>query len=466
MKIAVLGTGYVGLVTGICLANWGHEVICIDSDPVKIGQLTSGKVPFFEPGLQDLLASARQAGRIAFSNDLSAGLCGRKLVFVAVGTPHSVVDGGADLSFVFAAAQEIARLAQPGMIIAMKSTVPVGTGDRVEELIARVRGRGDVTVISNPEFLREGSAVADFDKPDRVVIGTESSEAKRVMLDVYRPLVAKKVPVLFTERRTSELIKYASNAFLATKIAFINEMSDLCERIGAEITDLSLGIGLDQRIGPSFLSVGPGYGGSCFPKDTLALARTARENEVRLGLVNETINSNNARKEKMAARVIRAMDHEVAGKIIAILGLSFKANTDDMRESPALPLVESLQSMGARIRAYDPAAMVQAARLLKDVEFSGDAYECVQGAHGLVVVTEWPEFKRMDLSKLRAAMTGSVLVDLRNIVNAEAARRSGFTVTRLGQAEGRTSQSAFETAFKQPKPDAIASRQDNWRVTT
>lgn len=432
MKIVVLGTGYVGLVSGVCFAAWGHDVTCVDQDTAKIDLLRVGSAPFYEPRLQDLLKETALAGKITFASSLVDSTKEASLVFVAVGTPPSVIDGAADLSQVFAAAEEIANTAKSGTVIVLKSTVPVGTCDRVQLLVANIRGQDDVSVISNPEFLREGSAVADFMNPNRVVVGTENPEARRLMLEAYQPLIDRNVPFVFTQRRTSELIKYASNAFLATKIAFINEMSNLCEKVGADIADVSLGMGLDGRIGPAFLNVGPGYGGSCFPKDTLALLKVAREHDVELGLVKETVTANTTRKVQMANRMASMLGNEVAGKTIAVLGLSFKANTDDIRESPALALIEGLKAMGAKVQAYDPAAILQAKKVLADVEFYSDVYSCAKGAEGLVVATEWEEFKHLDFAKLRKVMIGNALLDLRNIVDAASAIIEGFIVDRLG----------------------------------
>lgn len=433
MKIIVLGTGYVGLVSGVCFAAWGHDVICVDQDKAKIALLSAGTATFYEPSLQEVLKETLDSGRITFASSLRACIGDASLVFVAVGTPPSVTDGSADLSQVYTAAEEIADTAKSGTVIVMKSTVPVGTADRLQRLIADIRKQDDVVVISNPEFLREGSAIADFMNPDRVVIGTENTHAQRLMLEAYQPLVTREVPIIFTQRQTSELIKYASNAFLAIKIVFINELSNLCEKVGADITDLSLGMGLDGRIGSAFLSVGPGYGGSCFPKDTLALLDVAAEHDVELSLVRETVNANQIRKAQMANRMMSMLGHEMAGKTVAVLGLSFKANTDDIRESPALTLIEGLKARGANVRAYDPAAILNAEKVLLDVKFCNDIYTCATGAAGLVVVTEWEEFKRLDFVKLRKVMAGNALLDLRNIIDAKSATHAGFIVDRLGR---------------------------------
>ncbi len=446
MKIVILGTGYVGLVSGVCFATWGHEVVCVERDADKLGLLRQARAPFYEPGLNDLIKDAVASEKISFASSLRGNVTGAALIFVAVGTPPSAVDGAADLAQILTAAEEIANVAEAGTVVVMKSTVPVGTGDRVQELIRSIRGRDDVAVISNPEFLREGCAISDFMNPDRVVIGTENLEARRMMLEAYRPLVERKVPMVFTQRRTSELIKYSSNAFLATKIAFINEMSDLCEKVGADISDLSLGMGLDHRIGPAFLNVGPGYGGSCFPKDTLALLKVAAENGVTLGLVKETVIANQFRKSHLASRVAALLGQEMAGKTVGVLGLSFKANTDDIRESPALDMIEDLLAMGARVRAYDPAAMALVAKAIPDVALCGDAYGCAEGADAVVVVTEWAEFKQIDLARLRKVMHGNVLLDLRNLIDFEAAQHSGFAVTSLGRSNGLVDDSKMESS--------------------
>ena len=433
MKIVVLGTGYVGLVTGVCFAAWGHDVTCVDQDSTKIALLRQGIAPFYEPDLQVLLKETAETRKIKFSTSLIGSMADAVVVFVAVGTPPSVVDGAADVSQVLAAASEIANSAQSGTVIVLKSTVPVGTGDRVQQLVAKIRNRDDVAVISNPEFLREGSAIADFMNPDRVVIGTEMPDARRLMLEAYQPLVERKVPFVFTQRRTSELIKYASNAFLATKIAFTNEISNLCEKVGADISDLTLGMGLDARIGSAFLNVGPGYGGSCFPKDTLALLKVATEHEVELQLVKQTVAANGMRKAQLASRMASMLHDDLLGKKIAVLGLSFKANTDDVRESPALALIEGLKAMGAEVQAYDPAAISQAKKILSDVTFCDDIYACASGTVGLIIATEWEEFKHLDFVKLRKVMNGDALLDLRNVINDAAAGHHGFKVKRLGR---------------------------------
>lgn len=434
MKIVVLGTGYVGLVSGVCLAAQGHNVVCVDVDRQKIDLLRRGVATMYEPGLPELLTSVINDGMIEFTYDLPNALNGAAVVFVAVGTPPSSRDGGADLTFVFKAVEEIARHAEPGTVVAVKSTVPVGTGDRVEEIISKIRGKDDVAVISNPEFLREGVAIADFMTPDRIVVGTENQAAKHAMLAVYGKLIEKNVPLVFTRRRTSELIKYASNAFLATKIAFINEMADLCEAVGADIQDLSIGMGLDHRIGAQFLKVGPGYGGSCFPKDTLALTKLASDHKINLHLVETTVVSNQARKHSMAHRLAGLLDDDLAGKTIAVLGLSFKANTDDVRESPALALIVGLRKMNANVRAFDPVSMENASHQLEGITFCKNAYDCAEGADAVVIATEWDEFKNLDFARLKDQAKGNVIFDLRNVINTRLAAQMGFRVSLLGYA--------------------------------
>jgi len=437
MKIAVIGTGYVGLVTGTCLASWGHEVTCIDKDSVKIGGLKGGIMPIYEPGLDDLVEQNVRAGRLTFTTQPAEAIRAAKAVFVAVGTP-SADDGEADLRHVFAAARDAAESMARGSTLVIKSTVPVGTGDAVERIVRAVRQGVDISVVSNPEFLREGSAIADFLGPDRVVVGIESESARTTMLHLYAPIDGV-APIVVTRRRTSELIKYAANAFLATKIAFINEMADLCEQVGADVTDLSTGMGLDKRIGRAFLNPGPGYGGSCFPKDTQALLRTAQGAGVPLRIVEESIAANVARKRSMALKVVAAAGGDIEGMTIAVLGLAFKANTDDMRDSPALPLIDALQRRGAHVRAYDPVAMERAHELRPDLELAEDAYACAEGADVVLVVTEWDAFRTLDLSRLKQEMAGDVLVDLRNLISAEDASAAGLQLSSIGKghATGR-----------------------------
>jgi UDPglucose 6-dehydrogenase len=432
MKIAIIGTGYVGLVTGACFAHWGHSVICVDKDDAKIANLKGGILPIYEPGLDTLVAANQITGRLSFSCALPSALESVDVVFIAVGTPPRERDGEADVSFVYQVAREIAAALRGDAVVVIKSTVPVGTASVVERIFAATDCQAKVTVVSNPEFLREGSAIDDFLSPDRVVIGVEQTAAAAVMRVLYAEVERLGIPLILTDRRTAELTKYAANAFLATKIAFINEIADLCEHVGADVMKLAIGVGLDQRIGEGFLSPGPGYGGSCFPKDTLALLRTAQEFGVTLRLVEETVATNDARKRKMALRVAAALGGGVAGCKIAVLGLTFKANTDDMREAPSIPLICALQRGGASINAYDPAGMKHAKHVFEDVAFLESAYECAQDADAVVLVTDWDCFKTLDLVRLRAAMRGDVFVDLRNIIAAQAAEMAGLRLTSLG----------------------------------
>ena len=415
MHITMIGSGYVGLVSGACLADFGHQVTCVDLDAGKISRLKAGEMPIYEPGLDTLVSENVAAGRLRFTTDLAPAVAGADVVFIAVGTPSRRGDGHADLSFVQAAARDIAAALDGFTVVVTKSTVPVGTGDDVERIIRETRPDADFAVVSNPEFLREGAAIEDFKRPDRIVIGLEDERARAPMTEVYRPLYLNQAPLMFTGRRTAELIKYAGNAFLAMKITFINEMSDLCEKTGANVQDVARGIGLDNRIGPKFLNAGPGYGGSCFPKDTVALVKTAQDFESPLRLVETTVAVNDTRKRAMGRKIIAACGGDVRGKTIGILGLTFKPNTDDMRESPALAIIQSLQDAGARIRAYDPQGMEQARTLLHDVDYAGDAYDAAAGANCLVLVTEWNAFRSLDLARLRSVMASPVLVDLRNV---------------------------------------------------
>jgi len=433
MKIAMIGSGYVGLVSGACFADFGHVVTCVDSNNDKIVALEAGQIPIYEPGLDALVATNRKAGRLFFSTDLAAATRQADAVFIAVGTPSRRGDGHADLTYVYAAAEEIARAVDGFTVVVTKSTVPVGTGDEVEAIIRRVNPAADVAVVSNPEFLREGAAIADFKRPDRIVIGFEDPRAREVMDELYRPLYLNQAPILYTSRRTSELTKYAANAFLATKITFINEMADLCEALGADVQDVARGIGLDNRIGRKFLHAGPGYGGSCFPKDTLALIRTAQE-AGRPARIVETVEAvNKARKQALAARVARACGGSLAGRTIALLGLAFKPNTDDMRDAPSIDLVAGLLAAGARVSAYDPESMAQARPLMPDVAFRDDPYACVQGADALVIVTEWDAFRALDLARVKAALKAPVVIDLRNIYRPEDMRRRGFVYSGVGR---------------------------------
>ncbi|MEE2525842.1 UDP-glucose/GDP-mannose dehydrogenase family protein [Hyphobacterium sp. HN65] len=433
MRVAMIGTGYVGLVSGACFADFGHHVTCIDKDREKVEMLRSGGIPIYEPGLDQLVQRNVREERLSFDTDLTQAVKEADAVFIAVGTPSRRGDGFADLSYVHAAAKEIAEVMDGYTVIVTKSTVPVGTGDEVERIIRETRPDGDFAVVSNPEFLREGAAIDDFKRPDRVVVGTEDERAREVMSELYRPLYLNETPILFTTRRTSELIKYAANAFLAMKITFINEMADLCESVGANVQEVARGVGLDNRIGGKFLHAGPGYGGSCFPKDTLALTRTAQEAGTPLRLIETTVEVNDRRKHDMAKKVVKAMGGDVSGKTIAVLGLTFKPNTDDMREAPSLDIIPALQDAGAKIRAYDPAGIVEAEKMLKDVEFTSGPYLCAEGADAIVIITEWNEFRALDTERLKSVMAGDIMVDLRNIYSPEDIQKRGFNYTSVGR---------------------------------
>jgi UDPglucose 6-dehydrogenase len=433
MRVAMIGTGYVGLVSGACFADFGHTVTCVDKDASKIEKLEAGIMPIYEPGLDDLVAKNVQEERLFFTTDPAEAIRDADAVFIAVGTPSRRGDGHADLSYVYGAAEEIAQLMDGFTVVVTKSTVPVGTGDEVEEIIRKVRPDGDFAVVSNPEFLREGAAIKDFKIPDRVVVGTDDERAREVMKELYRPLFLNETPILFTARRTSELIKYAANAFLAVKITFINEMADLCEKVGANVQEVSRGIGLDGRIGRKFLNAGPGYGGSCFPKDTLALTKTANDYDSPVRIVDTVVEVNAARKKAMAGKVIAAMGGDVSGKTIGVLGLAFKQNTDDMRDAPSLDILPALQAAGATIKAYDPEAMEEASHLLKDIQFAKNAYEAAQDADALVIVTEWDQFRALDLERIKAALKSNVVVDLRNIYSPEDMAAKGFAYTSIGR---------------------------------
>jgi UDPglucose 6-dehydrogenase len=438
MKIAVIGTGYVGLVSGTCFAAWGNEVVCVDKDAEKIKALQRGAVPIYEPGLDELVERNSAIGRLSFTCNLVEALKGAAVVFIAVGTPPRAGHGDADLSFVYMAARELAPLIDDNTVVVVKSTVPVGTGDVVQKIIGSIRKTGTFSVASNPEFLREGVAIRDFLEPDRVVIGVEDEFARKTLATLYGvPLEAQQTPIVITQRRTSELIKYAANAFLATKITFINEMADLCEQVGSNIGELALGMGLDKRIGTSFLNAGPGYGGSCFPKDTLALLRTAQDCGVSVRIVQETVTANEARKRRMALKVMDALDGDVQGRTIAVLGLTFKPDTDDMRDAPSVPLIETLQRFGANIRAYDPVGIGNASRILSDVEFCDDAYECARGADAVVVITEWDCIRNLDLARLKKTMRQPVLIDLRNAFAPGVAEGLGFRLSAIGRSAPR-----------------------------
>jgi UDPglucose 6-dehydrogenase len=433
MRITMIGTGYVGLVSGACFSDFGHTVVCVDKDPSKIERLHRGEIPIFEPGLDRLVADNVEAGRLSFSVDGAEAIRSADVIFIAVGTPTRRGDGHADLSYVYAAAEEIAGLIEGFTVIVNKSTVPVGTGDEVEAIIRRVRPDAEFAVVSNPEFLREGAAIEDFKRPDRVVIGTDDERARKVMAEVYRPLSLNEFPVIYTARRTSELIKYAGNAFLAMKITFINEIADLCEKVGADVQQVARGIGLDGRIGSKFLNAGPGYGGSCFPKDTIALVRTAQQYGAPVRLIETTVEVNDDRKAAMAERV-RAAAGDLAGKTVGVLGLTFKPNTDDMRDSPSLAIIPALQAMGAKVQAFDPEGMKESAHLFSDVDFKADAYEVADGAAALVIITEWDQFRALDLKRIKSIMAQPVIVDLRNIYRANEVRDAGFTYSSIGRA--------------------------------
>lgn len=439
MRIAMVGAGYVGLVSGVCFADFGHDVVCVDTDAAKIDSLRRGEVPIYEPGLEALVRANMREERLAFTTDLREAARGAEAIFIAVGTPSRRGDGHADLTYVHAAAREIAAIVEGFTVVVTKSTVPVGTGDEVERIIHAARSDADVAVVSNPEFLREGAAINDFKRPDRIVIGTEDERARRVMAEIYRPLHINQGPLIFTSRRTAELIKYAANAFLATKITFINEMADLCEAVGANVQEVARGIGLDNRIGTKFLHAGPGYGGSCFPKDTLALVKTARDVGAPVRIIETVVDVNENRKHAMADKIIAACGASVRNKRIAVLGLAFKPNTDDMREAPSLVIVPTLQAAGANVVAHDPEAMKNAAALLPGLAFADTAYACVNGANALVVLTEWDAFRALDLARIRRMMKTPVVIDLRNIYRPEEMERLGFVYESVGRPAVRRS---------------------------
>jgi UDPglucose 6-dehydrogenase len=433
----MIGTGYVGLVSGACFADFGHDVTCIDKDEAKISGLLEGRMPIWEPGLDALVKSNVERGRLKFTTDLKEGVKGADAVFIAVGTPARRGDGHADLSYVFAAVRELAHALEGPTIVITKSTVPVGTGDEISKILADEGAPGGTSVASNPEFLREGAAIADFKHPDRIVVGADDDHAREVLREIYRPLFLNKAPILFTGRRTAELTKYAANAFLAVKITFINEIADLCEVVGADVQEVARGIGLDNRIGPKFLHPGPGYGGSCFPKDTLALLKTAEKAGVEQRIVSTVVDVNDRRKESMAGRVVEALGGSVEGKRIGVLGLAFKPNTDDMRDAPSIPLVKGLLEQGASVAAFDPAAMSHALPLLPGMERADSAEAVADGADALVIVTEWDEFRALDLGKLAKSMRGRALVDLRNVYDAEEAERAGLDYRGIGRPARR-----------------------------
>lgn len=428
MKIAIIGTGYVGLVSAACLASWGHQVVGIDKDASKIAALRQGIVPIYEPGLDDLIEQAVGQGLLSFSTDAAPAIAAADVVMIAVGTPPRQRDGEADLAFVYAAAKEIAASLNGFTVVVTKSTVPIGAGDDIERIIAKARPDASFAVASNPEFLRQGSAVADFQMPDRVVIGVDDERAGSVLQALYEPLRLQGIPVMTTQRRTSELIKYAANAFLAVKISYINEMADLCESVGADVRDVALGMGLDRRIGTACLNAGPGYGGSCFPKDTLALLRTSQDHGVSLRIIQESIVANDARKRRMALKVIDALGGNAEGRNVAILGLTFKPETDDMREAASIPLIEALQRVGALIRAHDPQGTANARALLDDVEFFDDPYDCAVGADVVVMMTDWQALKSLDLGRLSRVVKNRALVDFRHAFDPVEARKHGFSL--------------------------------------
>mgnify|MGYP000200034782 CR=1 FL=1 len=433
MKVVMVGTGYVGLVSGTCFADFGHDVICVDKDPKKIEILNAGEIPIFEPGLQALVASNVKAKRLSFTTDLTDAMQGADAVFIAVGTPSRRGDGHADLTYVYAAAKEIATHIQGFTVVATKSTVPVGTGDEIHKILSETCDPDHFAVVSNPEFLREGAAINDFKRPDRVVVGLEDPRARAVIEDLYRPLYINKTPIVFTSRRTSELIKYAANAFLATKITFINEMADLCEAVGANVQEVARGIGLDNRIGSKFLHAGPGYGGSCFPKDTLALTKTAENYDTELSIINAVVSANTRRKTFMAEKIVKACGGDMKGLKIAILGLAFKPNTDDMRDSPSLTIIPYLQEHGASVSAYDPEAMENAETLLNDVSYAEGPYECVDGADAVVILTEWDQFRALDMRRIKTLVKTPRLIDLRNVYDDAYMNGQGFEYTSIGR---------------------------------
>jgi UDPglucose 6-dehydrogenase len=436
MKIAMVGSGYVGLVSGACFADFGHDVVCIDKDQGKIDRLHAGIMPIYEPGLDALVESNVKAGRLSFTTSLAEGIKGADAIFIAVGTPSRRGDGHADLTFVYAVAQEVGENLANDAVVVTKSTVPVGTGDEVERIIRETGTTHRVSVVSNPEFLREGAAIGDFKRPDRIVIGAEDEFGREVMREVYRPLFLNESPILFTSRRTSELIKYAANAFLATKITFINEMADLCEKVGANVQDVSRGIGMDGRIGSKFLHAGPGYGGSCFPKDTLALLKTAEDYDSPTRIVEAVVKVNDSRKRAMGRKVVDALGGVEAarGRKAALLGLTFKPNTDDMRDSPAIAVAQTLLDAGVAVAAYDPEGMEQARPLLPEVTMCANAYEAITGADVVVIVTEWDAFRALDLNRVKALANAPVMVDLRNVYKPEDMRAAGFTYISVGRA--------------------------------
>ncbi len=447
MRIVMIGAGYVGLVSGSCLSEFGHEVTCVDKDTARLRALQAGIVPIFEPGLDEVIAANVRAGRLSFAADLSA-VSRADAVFIAVGTPARRGDGHADLSYVFSAAEEIACHLDSYTVVVTKSTVPVGTGRRVQEIIRKARPDADFDVASNPEFLREGSAIEDFRRPDRVVVGCTSERAREVMREIYRPLFINETPILFTGRESAELIKYASNAFLATKITFINEVADLCEKVGADVQDVARGVGLDKRIGPKFLHAGPGFGGSCFPKDTMAMLKTSQDHGVASRIVESVVAVNDSRKLAMADRIAAAFGGDLTGRTVAILGLTFKPNTDDMRDAPSLAIVPALKAKGAHVRAYDPEGMDQA-KALMDIETCADAYQAMEGADGLVLLTEWNEFRALNLVRVASLLKEKLIIDLRNIYAPGQMQAYGFRYVSIGRAVAEAPAALADTVAAQ-----------------
>jgi UDPglucose 6-dehydrogenase len=433
MRIAMVGAGYVGLVSGACIADFGHQVTCVDKDSIKISALNAGEIPIYEPGLDEIVQSNVRQGRLSFATELSETLDEADAAFIAVGTPSRRGDGHADLSYVYAAAREIALALTRFTVVITKSTVPVGTGDEIERIIRELRPEIDFAVVSNPEFLREGAAIHDFKHPDRIVVGTDDERARAILAEIYRPLYLNRAPIVFTGRRTAELIKYAANAFLATKVTFINEIADLCERVGADVQEVARGIGLDNRIGSKFLHPGPGFGGSCFPKDLRALIKTAHDYDVPMRILEAVETVNDTRKRAMARKVSSVFGGVLRGKTIAILGLTFKPNTDDVREAPSVALITALQDMGARVRAYDPVGMEQAKQILADVTYCQGPYDCVEEADAVVIITEWEQFRALDLERVRDLMACPVMVDLRNVYRPEDVKKYGFAYTSVGR---------------------------------
>jgi UDPglucose 6-dehydrogenase len=433
MRVTMMGAGYVGLVSGACFADFGHDVTCIDKDASRVAALNRGEIPIFEPGLHDLVENNMRQGRLEFSLE-TTNIGKADAVFIAVGTPSRRGDGHADLSFVYQAVREIAPFLSPTAVVVTKSTVPVGTGDEIERIVREKRPEADIQVVSNPEFLREGAAIRDFKHPDRIVVGTDDGRARAVLAEVYRPLYLNAAPIMYVGRRTAELIKYASNAFLATKITFINEIADLCEQVGADVQDIARGMGLDNRIGGKFLHPGPGFGGSCFPKDTLALIKTAHDHGTQLRIVETVAAVNDQRKRAMARKVVAALGGSVRGKTIAVLGLTFKPNTDDTRDSPALPLITALQDLGATVRGYDPAGMEQAKPQLPTISYCNSSYMAAEGADAVVIATEWEQFRALDLDRLRSVMAQPVIVDLRNVYRPDEMKRANFRYISVGRS--------------------------------